>query len=68
MVAILKNKSRIFDMPPSIDQLLDPLDGESLDTEAEVFEDDAAFTREVHRREADMDSASYCDFGADDTG
>ena len=48
----LTNKNRIFGTLPSVDELIDPLEErENLDTEAELFEDDAAIIAEVRRQE-----------------
>ena len=51
-VKILKDKNRIFGTLPSVDELIDPVEErENLDTEVELFEDDAAIIAEVRRRE-----------------
>jgi hypothetical protein len=51
-IMILKENNHIFGTPPSIDELLNPLEErESLDIMAEMFEDDAAIIAEVRRRE-----------------
>ena len=50
---LLKDRNCIFSPPPSIDDLLDPIEEkENLDSEAKVFKDDAAIITEVHRQEA----------------